>query len=484
MKTKKVTVSVFQILIFFVVVAIIIISAILIVSNINKGEKTTNQIEEGERSEFFSGLGTENSPYLIQSKEDLTNLSTTVNIGKDYNGKYFYMVNDINLSGDEQFLPIGSQNTFNGIFDGNNKTISNFSATVSKDNIKNKIGIFGNNGGTVKNLRVIGNIFIDDNINEAELRVAIICADNTGKIEGCRAEGTITAINMNTLNNSYISGISAENSGEIINSSSLVNINSNLKKAGVCVMNYGDITNCTNAGIIKEETASTNYTIGVVYRNNGIITNCTNSGNIQGYIVSGIAGISSGDIISCQNKGEISNIYPETDMTEKSISVGIVVELENDSTLENSRNSGIITAIEQGAGIVAINKGSILNCTNEARIEKKENSTLKDIDISGICAINKEGTIEGCKNIAEVIAKNNLNQTVKIGTICASIYNTAIVQNCENSGKIKTEGKDINISKDDIENIVNCINYGTGEVEPTEQGKIYVGMIYGKLEEE
>ena len=39
-------------------------------------------------------------------------------------------------------------------------------------------------------------------------------------------------------------------------------------------------------------------------------------------------------------------------------------------------------------------------------------------------------------------------------------------------------------NQDDIENIVNCINYGTGEVEPTEQGKIYVGMIYGKLEEE
>ena len=97
MKTKKVTVSVLQILVFILVISIIIASSILVINKI-KASKSNNTSSQGEKSEFFSGMGTEESPYLIQSATDLANISKSVNNGKNYTQRYFKLMNDIDFA--------------------------------------------------------------------------------------------------------------------------------------------------------------------------------------------------------------------------------------------------------------------------------------------------------------------------------------------------------------------------------------------------
>ena len=489
MKTKKITVSIFQILIFVLIVCIISIIAIVVVMNQKK--ETTVDEKLGEKSEIFNGMGTVNEPYEIKNVEDLIKLSESVNNGKDYAGLIFKLEDNIDFSGVQNFLPIGNnpngsegKATFAGTFDGNAKSITGITKNVSQDSENKNFALFGDNTGTIKNLRITAQIDIEKAISD-EIKVAGLTLNNSGSIENCKVEGEITASLDSYENNSEVSGITIQNTGNIIDSSSLVNITSNLKKAGICIENEGVITNTTNSGIVKEEVASTNYTVGNVYENKGTMTNCNNTGLIQGYLAVGVVGKSSGTLISCQNTGEISNIYDESNTIEaESVCAGVIIELDSNATLENSRNSGEIVGNEQIAGICIINNGKITNCINEAKISKKENSTEKNIDISGICAINKEGSLQNCKNIADIFAINVGKQKIKLGTVCASVYASSIIENCENTGNIQTEGKDVNVSEDNILNVTNCVNSGTGAIAPVSQGNIFVGMIYGKLEEE
>jgi hypothetical protein len=87
----------------------------------------------------FEGEGTEASPYLLKTRDDMILLSEKVNNDTNYDytyssvqyasvyrGKYFRMENDIDMSG-YRFSPIGKDtyHMFAGTFDGNGKTITN-----------------------------------------------------------------------------------------------------------------------------------------------------------------------------------------------------------------------------------------------------------------------------------------------------------------------------------------------------------------------
>ncbi len=104
----------------------------------------------------FQGSGTVSSPYLITSPEDLALLSDSVGNGTSFRDTHFRLANDIDLSGYENWKPVGtfystqyndtdSWNTewynqfvflqtetpFSGIFDGAGHSIRNLSLNVS-----------------------------------------------------------------------------------------------------------------------------------------------------------------------------------------------------------------------------------------------------------------------------------------------------------------------------------------------------------------
>lgn len=105
----------------------------------------------------LSGKGTQESPYLIGTADELKLLSSNINSGKGYSAHY-KLTSDIDLGGVE-WTPIGYYSelykdtvAFCGVFDGDGHTISNFK--ITKDSVV-YVGLFGRVvGGTIKNLNV------------------------------------------------------------------------------------------------------------------------------------------------------------------------------------------------------------------------------------------------------------------------------------------------------------------------------------------
>lgn len=112
---------------------------------------------------------------FIKSAEDLNN------IRQDLNGKYVLLSN-IDLSGYENWAPIGDEaSPFMGTFDGNGNTVTGLRITSAAGT---GAGLFGHNEGTIKNLRVEGEI----NLEEADTSVVYaggIAGYNAGSITNC-----------------------------------------------------------------------------------------------------------------------------------------------------------------------------------------------------------------------------------------------------------------------------------------------------------
>lgn len=138
-------------------------------------------------ADFAGGAGTEADPYQIATAEQLAKLSKDVSGGKSYQGKFFELTENIDLSS-HRWIPIGinkwelsgatTSNWFEGFIDGNNKTISGLIVDERTD--KNAAGFFGDirnvSGGAVgaKNLIISNASIYADEEGLMELRAGIL----------------------------------------------------------------------------------------------------------------------------------------------------------------------------------------------------------------------------------------------------------------------------------------------------------------------
>lgn len=107
----------------------------------------------------FTGNGTENSPYLISTPNQLIELSTLVNGGNSFTGVYFALASNIDMSSVSNFIPIGTGYEFSGIFDGYNYIISN----LTINNGSTYAGLFGQVGGASTSLKsIIKNVGLEN----------------------------------------------------------------------------------------------------------------------------------------------------------------------------------------------------------------------------------------------------------------------------------------------------------------------------------
>lgn len=139
----------------------------------------------------WTGEGTSAKPYQITNRADLEALATSVNGGNHYAGKYFKLVADIDLDGQE-WTPIGnSASAFQGDFDGGKHTIKNLVITKGLENIdaNNCVGLFGHatDGAVIRNL-TIENVDITGSLYVG----AVVGYNFTGKeIKNCHVKGLI-----------------------------------------------------------------------------------------------------------------------------------------------------------------------------------------------------------------------------------------------------------------------------------------------------
>ncbi len=517
MKTKRISISIFQILIFIIVIIAIVVAVIVFKDKI--GKDTVTPIESK-----FLGTGTKEDAYQISKIEDLITFFINLNQGESYKDQYFILNtsldfqddnsysnpqdtsfgdlnNDGQIDGIKQELTTGKvfikaqknnnkkekddkEIVFEGNFNGNGKTINNLLIDVPEDQVEDSIGLFRNNFGTIQDLKVVAQIFIP-NVEGKTASIGIIAGKNSGTLQKCKVEGEIVANTESTNNTIIVAGIVGENTGTILDSSSDVDITANHLKAGIVAKNVnssdnensGVITNCTNNGYIKELEHTEQYTAGIVAINEkGKITNCTNNGKLEGKLVGGIVGTSTGEIIACSNTGDISNLKTESDDTE--IAGGIVGILDN-TTIENCKNTGKVKGLTYIAGIAAQNKGSISLSRNDGELSKVSGTKANTIYIGGVSGVNYSNSkIVTSKNYGNIHSTEDT--LIMMGGICGNLEADSIIDYCENNGFVNSFGKKIHRNEDMTKKCNSCKTGGGGRAEKSATGgELFIGLIYG-----
>lgn len=205
-----------------------------------------------------------------------------------------YLANDISLKAvchpadaannvaEANWNPIGGENHFKGIFDGNGHTVSDLYINSSG----NYLGLFGYvDGAEIKNVTVQGNVtgFYEEGNEQSGQYVGLVLgfgASNT-KLENCKSEGSVTGY---------------KNVGGI---------------AGIVPYNGNVITSCTNRATVTGLGQNSEYVGGIVGYGQGFSL-CANFADItsEGDNVGGLAGQlnpnSEGQGMSnCMNAGNV-----------------------------------------------------------------------------------------------------------------------------------------------------------------------------------
>jgi len=97
----------------------------------------------------------EKNVLYIHSEEDLIEFADNVNSGISYTGIQVVLKQDLDMTGVENFRPIGvyeGGNYFYGVFNGNGHTIKNL--TIDTEEGNSNSGLFGSLGGTICNLTI------------------------------------------------------------------------------------------------------------------------------------------------------------------------------------------------------------------------------------------------------------------------------------------------------------------------------------------
>jgi hypothetical protein len=244
---------------------------------------------------YSGGTGEPNDPYRIASAEDLNDIGNHV---EDWD-KHFILINDVNLAQytGTQFKIIGTSwnNPFQGVFDGNDRRVWNF--TWSSTN-RNYIGLFGylGEGGQIKKL---GMENVDVNAGTGDFIGELVGWNYAGTISGCYSSGSV-------LGNESVGGLMGYNDGTITNCYSTGSVTGgDWCVGGLMGNNWGTVTDCYFTGSV-----SGNYGVGGVVGGNCLtetITNCYSSGSVSGYVyVGGFVGLNYGTITNCYSSSSVS----------------------------------------------------------------------------------------------------------------------------------------------------------------------------------
>lgn len=299
----------------------------------------------------FDGEGTEASPYLIKSKDDLIRLSALSSTDNPadlavyggsmgtFEGVYFKMTADIDLDYSTDFkgiasttnTTVASQIKFQGVFDGDGHTIRRMNlanvqwAVTPEDGdgigelastvARTPVGMFG----------TLGSGAVIKNIN--------IAAD-------CRIEG--------------------------------------VKSVGAVVGNGGQsgatITNCRN---YADVTGYDQYAGGIVgYQNGAAVSDCYNSGNVTAglFYAGGISGMAMGTVDRCANTGDVkvTKLTTESKNVDPWLAGGITGR--STKALSNCVNYGNVSGMKNVGGITGQTSKPINNCVNVGMVSCPENS--------------------------------------------------------------------------------------------------------------
>lgn len=304
----------------------------------------------------YEGNGTEVSPYLIYTANDLANINSY---------SYYKVMNDIDLtdwidsnSPITGWIPVGlSTGGTMKQLDGNNKTISGLWTNSNTSNV----GLLSTTeNATIKDLSIV----ISEN------KSLTSNCDNVGAVVGKAIGSTFRNIHVtgSVSGCNYTAGIAGNNDGCTFENCEAIHIqvNSNGDYAGGIA---GIGTNCSFTNCrIKTATIHSlgNYVGGLVGKTTAIVNNCLADVNITGMdYIGGITGHSNSMITCCKVMGNIESF-----------------------DLANCR----------AGGIAGYTSGNIANCYSEAH-------TVGGLYAGGIAGYSF-GSIDNCYSCGDLYATN------------------------------------------------------------------------------
>lgn len=316
-------------------------------------------------------LALEEDAIHIKTAEDLLELAENCRLDTWSHGKTVILDADISLEG-VAFTPIP---TFGGTFDGSGHTISGIELLDGNA----PAGIFG----TLQQTAVVKDLTVNALVAPTGDAVTVggIVGENHGAVMNCHFEGTVTG-------KANIGGITGLNGAD------------------------GAITECTVTGVIIGE----NMTGGIVGQNLGIITSCENKAQVNTVSIDptvsledlngdflldiskwtsldtsaasmdtgGIAGYSSGSILSCVNSGEIG--YPHIGYNVGGIagrSCGYTSACVNNAVIHGRKDVGGIVGQMEPNIALNLSEDTIAQLQTELEALKV---LLTDLKTSGVSA--------------------------------------------------------------------------------------------------
>ena len=358
---------------------------------------SAQQITVPFKINYCGGDGTQANPYLICTETDLRTLSSVVNSGMPYSNTYFRLQNDIQMM-QGAFTPIGnSATTFNGHFDGNNKSITNLTMTSTTGTYNGLFGMLV--GGSISNLTVGG---------------TIAGGENTGGIVGYAKNSVI----RKCVNNAIINGAYKNHGGiagsiantKVLDCRNTANITGTNSTGGI--VGYAEtrsaIRRCSNSGSIV----------------NGSGTDNINRGGIAGYFTNTARNGDTVGIFACQNSGSVNG---------NSVAAGIVgyVQYSNVDSCSNTANLSFTVSQSSKFGGVVSNASYayIRRCSNHGNISFSAGSYL-----GGVCCTMTGGNLQYCINTGHIRVTYGKSQYV--GGIVSYVSNNANIDYNTNSGDV------------------------------------------------
>ena len=339
-------------------------------------------------AKYGGGSGEPNDPYLIYTAEQMNE------IGADSNNwdKHFKLMAAIDLSSytGTSFNIIGyvdwrGSKPFRGVFNGNDKKISNFTYNSTG---RGYIGLFGyvyGENAEIKDLRLMNP------------DVTAGSQQYVGSVVGLLDGGTIT--------NCYVQGGSVSGTG--------------WTTGGLVGSSSGTIKNCHVENISISGGSDTGGLVGENFY--GTITNCYSQANVSGSSsAGGLAGYNLGIISSCYSTGSVS----------ADEGVGGLVGY-NDATITTCYAAASAWGGNSVGGLVGFSWGAIADCYAAGGVSGNDY-------VGGLVGYNNSYAIIGnCYSIGSVTGTTNVGGLVGHnyeGVVINSVWDVAA------SGQLRSDG--------------------------------------------
>ncbi|MDE6398238.1 MAG: hypothetical protein K2L51_02860, partial [Clostridiales bacterium] len=295
----------------------------------------------------FGGDGSQQSPYILASADDLLRLMRHINdrvVIDGYFGKYFSLTADVDLTG-AGFAPIGTVlYPFCGQVAGNGHAVLGLDLQQGEDN--EPTGLFGvtGAGALLKDISVYGAV-------TGRVALGGVAGENGGTIRGCVNHARVTA--ENGTGASDAGGIAGRNTGTVENSYNRGEITGSGTNVGGVVGNNvasvhvaGAVAQCFNAGKVRSLHSVAG---GVVGLNEGGVAQCFNGASVRAFSTAG-------GIAGC-NRGEIADVYNTAQVVaDENMAGGICGS--NYGIVRRTFNAGGVAAKRDAYGISGLTGGT------------------------------------------------------------------------------------------------------------------------------